>query len=110
MNTTTISTAAREYASRPADEKFQTLAAYVAAAAQDRQLSAVRTYNLRDLEVIVTPAENRPGIAPEPKDASLALPSPKETARFTHWSFAQAAPDRRARGASAAAAQLPATA
>lgn len=88
---TTITTAAREYAKRPADEKYDSVQALVAQAERDKQLSIERPYNLKDLRVVpvdsfaVATNSNTPN-----RDAvSLRLTSPKGSAKFTHWSFGQ---------------------
>jgi hypothetical protein len=73
----TIATAAREYATRPADERFESVSALVTDASHDKQLSVERAYNLKDLRVV-------------PDGDSLRLASPKGVAQFTHWSFGQA--------------------
>lgn len=73
---TTIATAAREYASRPKDERYPSLDALIAVAAEDKQLSRERGYNLHDLTVAAT-AEG------------LRLRSGRGEAEFTHWSFGQ---------------------
>jgi hypothetical protein len=73
---TTIATAAREYANRPKDERYPSVAALVAAAQADRMHSKEVTYNLRDLRAV-----NR--------DESVQLESPKGRANFSHWSFGQ---------------------
>jgi hypothetical protein len=72
----TIDTAAREYANRPADERYPSVAALVAAADRDRQHSAERTYNLRDLRTI-------------DDGGFVRLQGPKGIASFTHWAFGQ---------------------
>ncbi len=73
-----ISTAAQQYANRPADERFPSLAAMLHDADQDKALSAERAYNLKDLHAI---ADNN----------TVKLASPRGTAEFTHWSFQQTA-------------------
>jgi ribosomal protein S18 acetylase RimI-like enzyme len=77
--TTTILTAHRQYASRPADERFDSLDALIAHSLDDKNLSAERTYNLKDLQVAPT------------SDGDLQLVSPRGAAAFTHWSFGQLA-------------------
>lgn len=79
----TISTAAREYASRPKDESFPSLGAMIENAETDKRLSAERAYNLKDLKVIEV------GTTSGGADRSLRLASPKGTAKFTNWSFGQ---------------------
>lgn len=79
MSTLNIGTAAREYASRPADERFASLQALVDSATYDKTHSAERSYNLRDLEVVTDP------------DNGLMLASPKGKAKFSHYSFGQLA-------------------
>lgn len=76
-----IATAAREYVSRPADERFPSLDAMITAADHRRRLSVERTYNLKDLEV-------RPDIS---GTGGLELLSPRGAAVFSHWSFGQLA-------------------
>jgi hypothetical protein len=72
----TITSAHREYVNRPKDERYGSVAELVQAAAQDRALSAVRRYNLRDLRAVAD-------------DGAVQLASPRGTARFSHWSFGQ---------------------
>ena len=84
----TIMTASREYASRPKDERFESVHALVQNAAHDKQLSAERAYNLKDLRVVPVQAEL--GVSHDPTyGQSLRLESPQGTAKFTHWSFGQ---------------------
>jgi ribosomal protein S18 acetylase RimI-like enzyme len=79
----TITTAAREYASRPKDESFPSVEALVANAQYDKGLSMERAYNLKDLKVVPMLVG---GLRSE---ATLRLESPKGQAKFTHWSFGQ---------------------
>lgn len=85
----TISTAAREYARRPADERYGSLGDLVTAAQHDKQLCVERAYNLKDLAVIVANTHNTEGFAPTPEQTTLRLQSPKGVAKFTNWSFGQ---------------------
>jgi hypothetical protein len=79
MSLTSTQYAQRQYFARPIDERFPTLDALVASALEDKNLSAERTYSLRDLHV-------------QPTDAGdLHLVSPKGEGTFTHWSFGQLA-------------------
>lgn len=71
-----ITVAATNYANRPQDERFPSVAALVERATHDRALSAERDYNLKDLKII-------------PSDGGLAMLSPKGEAAFSHWSFGQ---------------------
>jgi hypothetical protein len=71
-----IYSASSQYANRPADERFTSLADMIAAAVEDKNLSAERTYNLRDLRAVATPTDVR-------------LASPLAQATLTHWSFGQ---------------------
>lgn len=75
---TVISTAAQQYANRPADERFPSLDAMIHDAQEDKRLSAERSYNLKDLHAIA-------------QDNTVKLQSPKGTATFSHWSFNQTA-------------------
>lgn len=83
-----FNTAHREYCSRPADERFTSLATYLASARHDKAYSAEKTYNTRDLQVIPAdvPIDDAGTIRP-----TLRLQSPKGIAEFTHWSFGQLA-------------------
>lgn len=74
----TITSAAREYANRPKDERYPSVDALVEAAAHEKQLSAERSYNLKDLRAVAD-GEN------------VLIQSPKGAARFTHWAFGQLA-------------------
>ena len=93
MSQSTINTAAREYANRPQDERFDSPAAMLADAEHDRQYSREVSYNTRDLTVVPTNVDgsiiwkdtgSRP---PANTGVTLQLQSPKGTASFTHWSF-----------------------
>lgn len=75
---TNLMTASTEYATRPADERFPTLDALTKAAEYDRDHSAERNLNLRDLRAV----------ADGPR---VMLESPRGRAQFTHWSFGQLA-------------------
>jgi hypothetical protein len=66
----------REYATRPADERYPSLDALVIAAETERRLSAERTYNVKDLKAVAT-------------DDSVQIAGPKGLASFTHWAFGQ---------------------
>ena len=74
---TTITTAARQYANRPKDERFESTASLIAAGEHDKTYSKEVTYNLRDLAIY--PSD----------EAGLVLTSPKGQASFTNWSFGQ---------------------
>jgi hypothetical protein len=74
----TILTAHNQYANRPKDEQFPNFAALLMAATDDKNLSAERMYNLRDLAAV-------------PSDGGVKLQSPNGTATMTHWSFGQLA-------------------
>lgn len=95
---TNMMQAANEYASRPADERYPSVAALVATALADKQHSAERTYNLKDLRAVTdtpylqTPVvlDGRPG-QPDTTRTRLMLESPKGRAAFTHYSFGQLA-------------------
>ena len=76
-----ISTAQREYFKRPKDERFQSLEALVETAQEDKDNSAERCYNIRDLKAIIT--ESPDG------GENLRVSSPTGVARFTHYSFGQ---------------------
>lgn len=79
MNPTTIQTAAREYANRPKDERFPSVAALVENAQHQREHSIEKQINAKDLKAVDVEGE-------------LALQGPKgNPARFTHWSFGQLA-------------------
>lgn len=72
-----IGTAAREYFSRPNDEKFSTPGALISAAANDKAASVTRAYNLKDLKACAVDAHG------------LQLVSPRGPAVMSHWSFGQ---------------------
>lgn len=86
-----ITTAANQYANRPADERYPSLDALVQAAQYDKDHSAERTYNLRDLRAV--PADPLGYLAGTPDNAvppsTVMLESPKGRAAFTHYSFGQ---------------------
>lgn len=71
-----IGTAASQYFSRPEDERFASVEAMLASAQADKENSAERIYNIRDLRAI-------------PTGTNISLESPKGIASFTHWSFDQ---------------------
>lgn len=71
-----IGTAAREYFTRPNDEKFPSLDALIGVAATDKANSRERGYNLKDLRV-------------EPVEDGIKLQSPKGEATVTAWAFNQ---------------------
>jgi hypothetical protein len=73
----TIATAAKQYANRPQDERFPSLQAMIDHALHQKNHSAEKTYNLKDLEAVADAGE-------------VKLASPKGTATFSHWSFGQA--------------------
>jgi hypothetical protein len=73
---TTINTAAAEYATRPPDERFPSLAALVHHATHEKNLSAERNYNAKDLRAVAQGRE-------------VMLASPNGHARMTHWAFGQ---------------------
>lgn len=72
----TIATAANQYANRPADERYPSVDALIAAALDRQNHSREVDYNLKDLSVV-------------PEGQSLRLQSPKGQASFTHWAFGQ---------------------
>jgi hypothetical protein len=82
MSGSNITTAANEYATRPADERYGSIDDLIAAARADQQLSAERNYNVKDLHAVAV-------YDPTPECASVQLVSPKGQATFTHWSFGQ---------------------
>lgn len=84
MSLLTSQAAAGNYATRPPDERFASVHKLVDAAIEDKNLSAEKTYNLKDLEVVPT-GTGPGGTAP----TELALQSPKGRATFTHWAFSQ---------------------
>jgi hypothetical protein len=67
----------RQYSLRPADERYASLGAMIAAAEADKNHSAERNYNAKDLQVV---ADN---------DGGLMLASPKGPAIMSHWAFGQ---------------------
>ena len=76
MKSTTITTAANEYANRPADERFPSLDALVTHSRMVKDHCAERTYNVKDLRATTD-------------GRSILLQSPTAAARMTHWSFGQ---------------------
>lgn len=86
----TITTAAREYAARPADERFSSLQALIEQAEYDKAHSAERTYNLRDLRAVAVDPKWPDSVGtPEGVRPTLRLESPNGRAAFTHYSFGQ---------------------
>jgi len=77
MNTTTITTAAAQYANRPKDERFASLGDMIAAARQEKDASLEFNFNAKDLRIVAD-------------SSRVELQSPSGTvAGFTHWSFGQ---------------------
>lgn len=91
MSMLSTQAASREYATRPPDERFESLDALVAASLDDKNRSAERTYNLKDLAIVPvdTGIVDAPATPGDSDRHSLRLQSPKGQARFTHWSFGQ---------------------
>lgn len=85
----TIATAAREYASRPKDERFGSLGELIANAERDKSLCVERAYNLKDLRVVAGNIEGGAFRAHTAATETLRLESPKGVAKFSHWSFGQ---------------------
>lgn len=73
-----LMTAHNQYINRPPDERFASLHDLQAAALEDKNRSAERTYNLKDLRVTAD-------------GQALQLNSPRGAAEFSHWSFGQTA-------------------
>jgi len=86
MRETNIATAQSEYYKRPADERFASVAALVAAAQYDKDHSVERTYNLKDLRAVTerTHTDTFTGDV-------LRLESPNGRAQLTHYAFGQLA-------------------
>lgn len=82
MSMNVISTAARQYANRPKDERFASVEAMIQDAAHQKAHCAEKTYNAKDLRAIVQG---------EGDQATVMLSSPKGAANLTHWSFGQLA-------------------
>lgn len=78
-----IKTAFNEYAHRPKDETFTSIGSFLDNARQDREHCIERSYNLKDLRVITSGAQD--------DNNGLQLASPKNAAPMTHWSFGQLA-------------------
>ncbi len=78
-----LSTAQTQYYSRPKDERYSSLQEMIATATHDRQRSAEKAYNWRDLQWT-------PTVDQATGTAGLQLASPKGAANLTHWSFGQA--------------------
>lgn len=90
----TITTANREYARRPKDECYPSLAALSENAAKQKARSGERTYSLRDLKfkaekIIVPGGGDRTTPAKEVTEVRLVSPAGK-AAKLTHWAFGQA--------------------
>ncbi len=83
----TITTAAREYAARPKDERFPSLEALIVNAQHQKEASKEATYNAKDLRMVPTDDDGRDCHTLTPN--SLMLESPKGVAGFTHWAFGQ---------------------
>lgn len=83
-----IGTAAHEYFSRPADERYSSLDSLIDAARTDQQHSRELGYNLKDLQAVAVGKDG--GIATADDTlGSVQLASPKGQATFSHWSFGQ---------------------
>lgn len=81
---------ASAYATRPADECFETFPQLIAHAQAQKDRSAERTYNLRDLQAVAVDGP-KPGSQDAQAGQTVQLESPKGRANFTHWSFGQLA-------------------
>lgn len=78
---TTIATASREYANRPADERFPSVQALVDNALTQQNASKSVAYNLKDLKIVTSASAagtERPMVQ-----------SPKGVADMSHWAFGQ---------------------
>jgi hypothetical protein len=75
---TTITTAANEYAKRPADERYSSLQSLIDTAQYEQDRSAERGFNLKELSAVAGAD-------------GLRLAGPRGTAVMTHWSFGQLA-------------------
>lgn len=84
-----IDTAFRQYANRPKDERFANLDALIAHALHEKNLSAERTYNLKDLHATTTVQLGETAHGTEPPARDLVLQSPKGQAAMSHWAFGQ---------------------
>jgi hypothetical protein len=91
MRETNLATAQSEYYKRPADERFASVAALVAAAQYDKDHSAERTYNLKDLKAVVEQTHNTETFDRTPEQEVLRLESPNGRAQLTHYAFGQLA-------------------
>lgn len=76
MSLLSTQAASRNYAMRPADERYGSVAELVQAAQHERNLSRERPYNMKDLTIA-------------PIDGDLMMTSPKGQAKMTHWAFGQ---------------------
>ncbi len=83
--------AAQQYATRPADERFNSIAAYLENARHDKAYSRETSYNTKDLRVVPVDAvqSDDPAGRALIRANTLRLQSPRGTADFTHWSFGQ---------------------
>jgi hypothetical protein len=90
-----MTTAARQYATRPNDERFDSVQGLIADALADKNHSAERTYNLKDLHVAPTKPDTFAELAGDGPAAGavagLQLQSPKGAASLSHWAFGQLA-------------------
>lgn len=96
MSLLTSQAAHNAYSHRPADESYPTLAAMIDAAKDEKNRSAEKTYNLRDLRAVAVSnaAPLTPGACNDTDHSgppTIQLESPKGRANFTHWSFGQLA-------------------
>jgi hypothetical protein len=74
----------REYATRPKDGRYASVADLVANAKAQKDRSVERGYNLKDLRIV--PQRETPAGTP---NGQLLLSSPKGVATFSHWAFGQ---------------------
>lgn len=86
MMTSTITTAARQYANRPKDERFASVQALIDSAVHQKELSTEVRYNAKDLRAVAV--DNDPQ---NPDAGTVMLASPRSQATFTHYSFGQLA-------------------
>lgn len=72
----------RQYANRPADERFGSLDDLIRHATHEKNLSAERLYNFKELRAVAVPNAST-GLD------GIQLASPKGAAALSHWAFGQ---------------------